>query len=181
MSTWTIDTAHTSIGFAVRHMMITTVRGHLSGAEGSIEFDPSQPEASQVTVRIPAASIDTGMEARDAHLRSADFLDADAHPYLTFTSRRLERHRDGFRIHGDLEIRGLTRPVVLEAALGGLASSMQGGRLAAFEAQTKIRRSDWKLDWNVALEAGGWLVGDEIAIQIDLEASEVSATAAAAA
>jgi len=171
---WQLDLAHSNVTFSIRHMMVTTVRGSLKIADGTLDFDPERPEASSVAVRIDAASIDTGAAQRDAHLRSADFLDAETFPSIEFRSLRVERHRDDYRIHGELTIHGVTRPVTLEAELGGVVANLQGGQRAAFSATTKLNREDFGLTWNVALEQGGWLVGKELKVEIDLAAVSVA-------
>jgi len=180
MNTWTIDSGHSAASFSLKHMMVATVRGHLAGFSGAIDFDEAAPEHSSVEVRIPTATITTGMEARDNHLRSRDFFAAEEFPFVVFKSTGIEPDGDAFKIHGDLTIRDVTRPVVLETTLEGIVPGMQGGRLAAFEAHTKIKRADWGLNWNKAIETGGWLVGDEIKIDLDLEAVEAAKVAASA-
>lgn len=175
MSIWTLDPGHSQIEFAVKHMMITTVRGQFRGFEAEVDFDEERPERSSVVAHIDASTIETGMEARDAHLRSADFFDAETYPQLTFRSTAIAAKGDGYRIDGDLTIRGVTRPVSLEAEIGGVVPNLQGGRRAAFNATTKISRKAWGLEWNVALESGGFLVGDEIKISIDLAALQAEA------
>lgn len=177
--TWTLDPAHSSVTFSAKHMMVTTVRGSMQIRDLDLAFDPDHLEASSVRVSLDAASIDTGQEARDQHLRSADFLDTERYPTIDFVSTRIERAGDGYRICGDLTIRGVTRPVVLDADFGGILPNLQGGRRAAFSARTTIDREDFGLTWNVALEQGGWLVSKEIKIEIDL-AVVSSADAAAA-
>jgi polyisoprenoid-binding protein YceI len=175
MSTWQFDSAHTVVSFVGKHMMITKVRGAFSGVTGTLDFDESDYAKSRVEVSIPAAAVDTGMEMRDNHLRSADFLDAENFPSLTFTSTSIARKGNRWAIAGDLTIRGVTRPVVLDTEYLGVVKNMQGGRHAGFEATTTIKRSDWGLTWNVGLEAGGWLVSDDIAIEIEVAADEVVA------
>ncbi len=172
MHTWAIDTAHSAASFSLKHMMVATVRGQLAGIEGAIDFDEAAPEHSSVEVRIPTATITTGMDARDQHLRSPDFLAAEEFPFMVFKSTGIEPDGDAFKVHGDLTIRDVTRPVVLDTTLDGIVPGMQGGRLAAFEAHTRIKRADWGMTWNKALETGGWVVGDEIRIDLDLEAVE---------
>jgi polyisoprenoid-binding protein YceI len=185
MSAWTLDPAHSQIEFAVKHMMVTTVRGQFRKFAVDVDFDEENPERSSVVAHIDASSIDTGMEARDAHLRSADFFEVEKYPDLAFRSTAIAAVKDGYRIDGELTIRGETRPVSLEAEIGGVVPNLQGGRRAAFSATTRISRKAWGLTWNVALESGGWLVGDEIKITIDLAvlqaeaAGERAATAAA--
>jgi polyisoprenoid-binding protein YceI len=131
-----------------------------------------------VEVTIPAATVETGMEPRDNHLRSADFLDVENHPTLAFRSASIAPKGDRWAIAGDLTIRGVTRPVVLDAEALGVVQGMDGRRHAGFEASTKIKRSDWGLTWNVGLEAGGWLVSDEIVIELEVAADEVAPVAA---
>ena len=177
--TWTLDPAHSSVTFSAKHMMVTTVRGSMHLRDVALSFDPDDLPASSVRVSIDAASIDTGQEARDQHLRSADFLETEAHPTIDFASTRIETYGDDYRIHGDLTIRGVTRPVVLDAEFAGIVPNMQGGRRAAFSATTKIDREDFGLTWNVALEQGGWLVGKQIKIEIDLAAVSVEDAAQA--
>lgn len=167
---WKIDPAHTHIEFRARHMMVTWVRGHFGRFEGVVEFDPSDPAATRVDIQIEAASLDTREPSRDAHLRSADFLDAENHPYITFASRRVEvQDGSNARLIGDLTIRGISREVVLDVEFNGLLKNPYGQEVAGFNAWTKINRKDWNLTWNVALETGGVLVGDEIAINVEME------------
>jgi polyisoprenoid-binding protein YceI len=168
--TWTLDPAHSSVTFSAKHMMLTTVRGSMQIRDVDLDFDPEDLTASSVRVSLDAGSIDTGQGARDEHLRSADFLEAEKHPTIDFVSTRIEPSGDGYRVHGDLTIRGQTRPVVLDAALAGIVPNMQGGRRAAFSARTTIDREDFGLTWNVALEQGGWLVSKAIGIEIELAA-----------
>ena len=169
--TWTLDPAHSSVTFSAKHMMVTTVRGSMKIRDFDLEFDPDKLEASRVRVSLDAASIDTAQEARDQHLRSADFLETETYPTIDFVSTRVEpKGGDEYRIDGDLTIRGETRPVVLEAEYAGIVPNMQGGERAAFSATTKINRDEFGLNWNVALEQGGWLVSKDIKIEIDLAA-----------
>ena len=167
---WHIDPAHSEIQLAVKHMMIATVRGKFTRFSGTIDADEQTPAVAQVDVRIEAASIDTGNEQRDAHLRSPDFLNVDQYPHITFKSTKVERRDEDLgRLYGELTIRGVTRPVVLEVEYAGMAKSPWGTTSAGFSARTKISRKDWGLNWNVALETGGWLVSDEIKIAIEVE------------
>jgi polyisoprenoid-binding protein YceI len=177
MSTWTLDPAHSQIEFSVKHMMITTVRGQFRKFAVDIDFDEEHPERSTVVAHIDASSIDTGMEARDAHLRSGDFFETEKYPELTFTSNRIDSSGDGYKILGDLTIRGETRQATLNAEIGGVVPNPQGGRRAGFNATTKISRKDFGLTWNQVLEAGGLAVGDEIKISIDLAAVQAEAAA----
>jgi polyisoprenoid-binding protein YceI len=177
--TWTLDPAHSSVTFSAKHMMLTTVRGSMQIRDVDLDFDAEDLTASSVRVSLDAGSIDTGQEARDQHLRSADFLDAEQHPIIEFASTRIERSGYDYRIHGDLTIRGVSRPVVLDAVFAGIVPNMQGGRRAAFAARTSIDREDFGLTWNVALEQGGWLVSKAIGIEIDLAAVSPAEVASA--
>jgi polyisoprenoid-binding protein YceI len=173
MSTWQIDESHSAVTFSVKHMMVSTVRGRFGRFHGTIEYDPEQPAEAAVAVTIETASINTDWAQRDDHLRAPDFLDAAGNPELTFRSTRVEMTGEGkARIHGDLSIRGVAKPVVLEAERVAIVTGMQGERRAAFEARTRIDREAWGLTWNVGLEAGGWLVGKDITIDMDIAAVE---------
>ena len=176
--TWTLDAAHSAVTFSAKHMMVTTVRGSMKIRDFDLDFDLEQPERSSVRVSLDAASIETGQQMRDDHLRSADFLKTEEFPTIEFASTRIERDGDSGRIFGDLTIRGVTRPVVLDAEFAGIVPNMQGGERAAFSATTKINREDFGLTWNVALESGGLLVSKDIKIEIDIAA--VSGVEAAA-
>jgi polyisoprenoid-binding protein YceI len=167
---WVIDSAHSEVNFTVRHMMISNVRGQFQKVEGTVEFDEVNPANSTVDVKIQAASINTKDEKRDTHLKSPDFFDAENFPNLTFKSKRVEvKDATHGRIIGDLTIRDVTKEVSLDVEYNGSARSPWGTTSAGFSARTAIKRKDWNLNWNVALETGGWLVGDEILINIELE------------
>jgi polyisoprenoid-binding protein YceI len=171
---WKIDPPHTEINFTVRHMMISNVRGRFERFSGTVEFDEQHPAASTVDVQIETASINTKDAQRDGHLRSPDFLNAEQYPYITFKSKRVEVvDANHGRIFGDLTIRDITREVVLDTEYSGTAKSPFGHSSAGFTATTTINRKDWNLEWNVALETGGWLVGDEIKISIEIELIKV--------
>ena len=170
MTTFTIDPAHTEVGFWARHMMVTRVRGKFTQVSGAVTFDEADPTRSSGEIVIAAASIDTGVGPRDAHLRSADFLDAERFPELRIAiTSVVPRKGNAYTVHAHATVRGVTRPVELDAELLGLYSSMEGARRLGVSARTTINRKDWGLDWNVALETGGWLVGDQITINIELE------------
>ena len=167
---WVIDPAHSEIQFSAKHLMISTVRGRFNAFSGTIDADETNPTAATVDVQIDASSLVTGEERRDTHLRSADFLDVEKYPYLTFKSTRVERIDETHgKLYGELTIRDITKPVVLSVEYAGQAKTPWGTTSAGFNAQTKINRKDWDLNWNVALETGGWLVGDTITINIELE------------
>jgi polyisoprenoid-binding protein YceI len=167
---WTIDTAHSEVNFAARHMMISNVRGGFEKFSGTVDFDEVNPAKTTVSVQIEAASLSTRDAQRDGHLRSADFFDVEKYPTIRFESKRVEvldeRHA---RLTGDLTIRDVTREVTLEVEYSGMSKSPWGSTNAGFTASTKISRKNWGLNWNVALETGGWLVGDEIKIDLELE------------
>jgi polyisoprenoid-binding protein YceI len=166
---WTIDAAHTDILFSAKHMMVTTVRGKFHDVDGTLFLDENDPTRSSADIRITAASLSTGVDPRDAHLRSADFLDADNYPFIDFRSTAVEHVKgDAYRITGELTIRETTRPVTFDATFLGFYAGMQGGRRAGLSARTRINRKDWGLGWNVALEAGGWLVGEDVTIEIEV-------------
>jgi polyisoprenoid-binding protein YceI len=170
---WKIDAAHSEIHFSVKHMMITTVRGRFTEFSGEVELDEAHPELTRVTVEMAAASIDTRNEQRDAHLRGPDFFNAAEYPFLRFISKRVEViDKSSARLIGDLTIRDVTSEVVLDVEYEGQAKSPWGSRTVGFTASTKINRKNWGLNWNVALETGGWLVGEEIKIGIDLQLVE---------
>jgi polyisoprenoid-binding protein YceI len=173
-STWTLDPAHSSIEFSAKHLMITTVKGRLADARGTITIDEANPERSTAEVEIAAASIDTRADQRDQHLRSPDFLDVDKFPTLSFRSRRIEGARKepgaSFRVIGDLTIHGVTREVTLDATYEGAGRDPWGGDRLSFSATTKIDRREFGLVWNTALESGGVLVSNDIKIQIEVQA-----------
>ncbi len=167
---WKIDAPHSRVVFSVRHMMIAHVHGQFEKLDGVVNFNPDDPASTTVDVQIDAASITTREPQRDAHLKSPDFLDVERYPYITFKSRRVEVvDGEHARLIGDLTIRDVTREVVLDVVYNGLVKSPWGTNVAGFSASTRINRKDWGLTWNVPLEAGGWLVGDIININIDVE------------
>ena len=174
LTVWEIDPAHTTIEFAVKHMMFTTVRGRFKSFSGTVRVDERNPDLSGVDVDIEAASIDTGVADRDAHLRSADFLDVENHPRITFRATGVEgahaKEGDRFRVKGELEIRGQSLPVTLEATFEGLGKDPWGKQRSGFAARTEIDRREWGLKWNQALEAGGVLVANSVKIEIEAQA-----------
>jgi polyisoprenoid-binding protein YceI len=173
-TTWNLDPAHSLIEFSAKHMMITTVKGRLNLVRGAITIDEANPDRSSVEAEFDAASIDSRAEQRDQHLRSADFLDVERFPRVTFKSRRVEgaRNAEGtrFRVIGDLTIRGTTREVTLDATFEGRGRDPWGGDRVSFAAVSKIDRRDYGLTWNAALETGGVLVSNEIGIEIEAQA-----------
>lgn len=177
---WTIDPTHTNVEFAVRHLMIATVKGRFSDVKGTVNLDLANPSAASVEVTIAAPSIDTRNADRDAHLRSADFFDAERFPELRYVSRKVESLPDGtFRVVGDLTIRDVTREVPLHATLEGTGADPWGGHRAGFSATGKLNRNDYGLHWNKVLEAGGVAVGEEVKLVIEAELVQAAAKAAA--
>jgi len=169
-TTWKIDPVHSHIEFSVRHLMITTVKGRFSGVDGSITIDEASPAKAEVDIRIDASTIDTREPQRDAHLRSADFLDVEKFPHLTFKGTRIaDRKGAEFSVVGDLTIHGVTREVALHVTDEGRGKDPWGGERAGFSATTKINRKDYGLNWNQALETGGVLVGDEVKVHLELQ------------
>ncbi len=170
-STWTIDPTHSIAEFAVKHLVVTTVKGRFRDLEGTIEIDEAQPENSSVEAKIAVASVDTNVEDRDKHLRSDDFFNAEQFPYLTFRSTRIERlGEERFKLIGELTIRDVTKEVDLDGEYEGQIADPWGNQRAAFTATTQISRKEFGIRWNQALETGGAVVGDNVKITLHLEA-----------
>ncbi|SRR6266542_2302309 len=169
-SAWKLDPMHTNVEFSAKHLMITTVRGRIVDVEGTIYTDEKNPANSSVEAVLKGASIDTRVEQRDNHLRSADFLDVEKFPEITFRSTRIEGSRENFKLTGDLTIRGTTRPITLDVTFEGRAKDPWGGERVGFTAVGKIDRREFGLTWNQMLEAGGVTVSNEIKLNIDVEA-----------
>jgi polyisoprenoid-binding protein YceI len=168
---WDIDSEHSGVSFTVRHMVITKVHGQFTKWRGSLELDPANLPMSKIEVRIEAGSIDTRDAQRDGYLRSADFLAVEVHPTIEFRSTRIEDvGRRKYKVHGDLTIRGVKREIVLDTIFRGQARDAGEGRRVGFEATTQIDRKDFGLQWNTALEAGGFLVGDTVDVALEIEA-----------
>jgi len=170
--TWQIDPMHTSVEFTVRHMMISNIKGVFEKTSGTVTVEGSDPTSAKIDATIDATSIDTRVDKRDAHLKSPAFLDVDKFPTITFKSTKVEADgADKWKVTGDLTLHGVTKPVVLEVESSGkpIADPM-GNTRAGASATTKIKRGDFGLLWNQALEGGGVMVGDEVAISIDVEA-----------
>ncbi len=180
-NTWDIDVGHSAIHFWVRHMVISKVHGRFARWSGAVQLDEQDLSRSSVSVRVDAASIDTQVADRDAHLRSADFLDVARFPDLTFASTRVERSGSALRITGDLTLHGVTREVVLEAEFAGTGKDPWGNERAGFSARTSLDRREFGLAWNAALETGGLLVGEKVEISIELEAVKQAVAAPKAA
>lgn len=167
---WELDKSHSTIGFAVKHMMVTTVRGRFRDFTGKLDLSEQNPTASTVDVTIQTASIDTGDEKRDAHLTSPDFFDAAQYPTITFKSTKIEESKkDHFQVTGDLTIHGVTKSITLEGDLEGFGKNPYGLRIASISLKGDISRKDFGLNWNVALESGGWLVSDKVILDIEAQ------------
>ena len=170
VTTWAIDPAHSNVEFAVKHLMISTVKGRFGDVKGTVRLDESNPADTRIDIEIGTASVDTRAEQRDTHLRSPDFFDVERYPTMRFTSKRIEGDiRGTFTIVGDLTLRGVTREATLEAEFTGRGRDPWGGERLGFEAKGKINRKEYGLTWNQALEAGGWVVGDDIKLNIEVE------------
>jgi polyisoprenoid-binding protein YceI len=167
---YTIDAAHTRLGFSARHAMVTTVRGQFGDFAGTAHVDAANPAASTVSLTIQTASIDTGVADRDGHLKSGDFFDAEANPEITFVSTKVERDGDDWAVTGDLTIKGVTKPVTVELESTGSARDPFGNLRVGFEGSATINRKDWGLTWNAALETGGVLVSEKIKLEFDVSA-----------
>ncbi len=170
-SAWEIDPAHSSVQFSVRHMMVSNVRGEFRKVTGTVRGDEKDPTHAQVEATIDTASIDTRNEKRDAHLKSPDFLDTEKYPTMTFRSKKIEKAGDGgYRVTGDLTLHGVTREVVLD--VDGLAPAVkdpQGNSRAGAQATAKLNRQDFGVAWSKSLDGGGVVVGDDVAVTIDVE------------
>jgi polyisoprenoid-binding protein YceI len=167
--TWDIDPAHTNVEFVARHLMVSKVRGKFTGVTGTVEIN-EDPLLSKATARIEAASVTTGDDKRDEHLRSADFFDVEKFPYIDFVSTGVKSHKDGtYVLDGDLTVHGVTRPVTLELEYNGASTSPWGSQVAGYSATTEVSRKDFGVEWNVALETGGVVVSDKIRLNIEIE------------
>jgi len=167
--TWTIDPVHSEVGFTVRHMMVSKVRGRFTNFSGEI-VTGADPLGSSVNAEIAMDSIVTGQEQRDAHIRSADFFDAENHPTMTYRSTGVRRDGDGYIVDGQLTLKGVTRDVPLTLELNGFGPDAYGGTRAGFTATTEINRRDFGVNWNGAIEGGGVVVSDKVTIQLEIEA-----------
>ncbi|MFD7782524.1 YceI family protein [Streptomyces nojiriensis] len=168
---YVIDPAHSSIGFTVRHAMVTNVRGAFAEHEGTLHLDGADPARSTASIDVKIASVDTGIADRDGHLRSGDFFDAEAFPLMTFRSTEARQlGGDTYRITGELTIKDVTRPLSIDLEFNGSATDPYGNERVGFEGSAEILRSDWGLTWNAALEAGGVMVSDKVKLTFDISA-----------
>jgi len=170
-TTWKIDAGHSLAEFGVKHLMVSTIKGRFTDIAGTITVDENDVTKSSVEVTISVASVNTFDENRDNHLKSPDFFDVEQFPTITFKSTKVEKKSgDRLDVTGDLTIHGVTRPVTLETEFNGRGASPWGSEVIAYSAETSISRKDFGLGWNVALEAGGVVVGDKVKIAIEAEA-----------
>ncbi len=170
-STWTADPMHSIAEFAVKHLVVTTVKGRFRELEATLNIDEAKPENSSVEAKIAVASIDTNVEARDADLRSDNFFSAQRFPYISYRSRHIERlDEKRFRLTGDLSIRGVTKEVVLDGEYEGQIDDPYGNKRAGFTATTQISRKEFDIRWNQLIEGGGAVVGDNVKITLHIEA-----------
>lgn len=167
--TWTVDPSHSTIGFVARHLMVSKVRGHFASFSGTLTI-ASDPFNSKVEATVHIASVTTGDDSRDGHLKSADFFDLEKYPNMTLVSTGIEKNGSDYLLRTDLTINGVTKPVDFELEFNGVSADPWGGTRAGFSAEADVNRKDWGLEWNVALEAGGVLVGDKVKIQLEIEA-----------
>lgn len=169
---WTIDTAHTSVGFMARHMGLSKVRGQFTGFSGRVEGDPKDLSSAQGRLEIDMASVDTGSADRDAHLKGEDFFDVETYPKMVFESKRIEGSGDTVKVIGDLTIKDITKEIELTYEHGGEQTDPYGNRKIGGSLSGTILRSEWGLKWNVPLDSGGWLVSDKIALDVDFQLAE---------
>lgn len=168
--TWTIDPAHSTVGFSVRHLMVSKVRGRFDDFSGAITVaDDGTPS---VTAEVSIASVSTGNEQRDTHLRSAEFFDVEKYPTATFTSTAVRPDGDDYVLDGDLTIKGVTRPVSLALEFNGVNAGMGQGEVAGFEASVVLNRRDFGIDIDMPLETGGAVVGDKVTVTLEIEATK---------
>jgi polyisoprenoid-binding protein YceI len=166
--TWNIDGTHSSVGFSVRHLMISKVRGSFKTVSGSVTV-PEDRLATKLNVSIDMASIDTGDAGRDAHLHGNDFLDVAGFPTMTFASTSIAAKSDAYVLKGDLTIKGVTKPVSLDVEFEGTGTDPWGNTKAGFSASGQINRKDWGIEYNAVLEAGGVMIGEEVKLSLDIQ------------
>ena len=167
--TWNIDPVHSSVGFVARHLMVSKVRGRFNKFSGTLTI-AEDPLKSKVEASAEVASISTGDETRDGHLKSADFFDLEKYPTIDLVSTGIDKDGDDYVLHTNLTVNGVTKPVDFELEFEGVSPDPWGGTRAGFEAETEISRKDWGLEWNMVLETGGLVIGDKVKIEIDAQA-----------
>ena len=167
---YALDHAHTTVGFSVKHMVITNVKGTFGEFDGAIEFDENDLTKTKASGTIKVASIDTGNEKRDGHLKSGDFFDAEKHPDITFASKKVEKRKDGYVLIGDMTIRGVTKQIEVPFELVGKITDPMGNTRIGLRATAEINRQDFGVSWSKTLDGGGLVVGDNVKIELDVEA-----------
>ena len=170
MTTWKIDTAHTEIGFKIKHLVISTVSGKFASFEGKIDGDPENLKNAKISFTADINSIHTGNEQRDGHLTSADFFDATKYPKLNFVSTKIEQKEGNeYKVTGDLTLKNVTKPITLNVEFGGIQNNLYGQTVSGFEITGKINRHDFGLNWSAVTEAGGLVLSDEVNLIINAE------------
>ena len=169
---WSIDPAHSSVGFSARHLGLSKVRGLFTRFSGEVDGDPSDLTTASGRFEVEMDSVDTGSPDRDAHLKGADFFDVEKYPKMTFVSKSVAKSGNDYKVVGDLTIKDITREVTLDLEPGGETVDPYGNRKVGGTLTGTINRSDWGLTWNVPLDSGGWLVSEKIGLEIDLQAAE---------
>lgn len=169
---YSIDKAHSSIGFSAKHLMVSKTNGQFTDYDGTINFDPSDLAKSKVEVTVKAASITTNMEKRDAHLKGADFLDVEKFPTLTFATKSIAQSGDGYQLTGDLTIKGVTKEISVPAEISGPVKSPMGGTVIGIHSNFKINRQDYGVSWNKTMDSGGVVVSDDVVVDINIEANK---------
>jgi polyisoprenoid-binding protein YceI len=169
--TWTVDPSHSSVGFVVRHMMVSKVRGRFTDYDADVVID-EDPARSKVSATVQMASIDTNDKSRDEHLRSGEFFDVENHPTMTFEATGVSGSGSNYELAGELTVRGVTKPVVFDVEFHGVGKNPWGATVAGFSATSTISREQFGLSWNQALETGGFLVGDKVNLELEIEANK---------
>jgi polyisoprenoid-binding protein YceI len=173
LENWNIDVVHSTVGFTVRHLMVSKVHGYFTKWNGKLAFDDQNPSASHAEAQIEIASVDTREPQRDGHLRTGDFFEAEKYPHMTFKSTAVERvSAEKFKVTGDLTLRGVTKPVVLDVEYNGRSKHPQMGERVGFSANTSINRKDFGVSYNQVLEAGGFAISEKVEIHIEIEATK---------
>jgi polyisoprenoid-binding protein YceI len=172
---WNIDVVHSTIGFTVRHLMVSKVHGYFTKWNGSLEFDEQSPSSSRANVEIDVASVDTREPQRDAHLRTGDFFEVEKFPKMTFKSTAVERAGEGkFKVTGDLTLRGVTHPIVLDVEYGGRQKHPQMGERVGFSAHASLNRKDFGVNFNQVLDTGGLALSEKVDINLEIEATKAA-------
>ena len=174
MGKWAVDSTHSSVGFEVKHMMVSKVKGQFESYTADVEAaDLTDLTTATIAFKFDVASLSTRNEDRDNHLKSADFFDVESHPSIDFTSTSITKAGDDYKVTGDLTIKGVTKPVTFDVEYGGKGTNPWGVEVYGFEAEAKINREDFALTWNAALETGGVLVGKDVKIKVELEVNPI--------